>query len=109
MAEYLATVDAQRALQMTLVAEVATAYYELVALDQEPVSYTHLQARPRRLSGRYELCADAGAGELQGDPLQVHIGVLGCEDVCFKTVRIRFGRFFIVVKHKKNILFALNT
>ena len=35
MAEYLATVDAQRALQMTLVAEVATAYYELVALDQE--------------------------------------------------------------------------
>ena len=35
VAEYLATVDAQRALQMTLVAEVATAYYELVALDQE--------------------------------------------------------------------------
>ncbi len=35
VAEYLATVDAQRALQMTLVAEVATAYYELSALDQE--------------------------------------------------------------------------
>jgi len=35
MAEYLASVEAQRALQMTLVAEVATAYYELVALDQE--------------------------------------------------------------------------
>lgn len=35
VAEYLASVEAQRALQMTLVAEVATAYYELVALDQE--------------------------------------------------------------------------
>lgn len=35
LAEYLATVEAQRAMQMTLVAEVATAYYELVALDQE--------------------------------------------------------------------------
>lgn len=34
-AEYLASVEAQRAMQMTLVAEVATAYYELVALDQE--------------------------------------------------------------------------
>ena len=63
---------------------------------QAPQAHQHggRQARPRRLSGRYELCADAGAGELQGDPLQVHIGVLGCEDVCFKTVRIRFGRFF---------------
>lgn len=35
VAEYLASVEAQRALQMTLVAEVATAYYELAALDQE--------------------------------------------------------------------------
>lgn len=35
VAQYLATVEAQRALQMTLVAEVATAYYELAALDQE--------------------------------------------------------------------------
>ncbi|WP_300747925.1 efflux transporter outer membrane subunit [uncultured Alistipes sp.] len=34
-AEYLSSVEAQRAMQMTLVAEVATAYYELVALDQE--------------------------------------------------------------------------
>ncbi len=32
-AEYLASVEAQRAMQMTLIAEVATAYFELVALD----------------------------------------------------------------------------
>ena len=49
-AEYLASVEAARAMQMTLVAEVATAYFELVALDHElgvvrrtvAVSYTHL-------------------------------------------------------------------
>lgn len=35
IAEYLASVEAQRALQMTLVAEVAQAYFELVALDNE--------------------------------------------------------------------------
>lgn len=35
IAEYLETVEAQRALQMTLVAEVAEAYFELVALDNE--------------------------------------------------------------------------
>ena len=34
-AEYLASVEGARALQMTLVAEVATAYFELVALDHE--------------------------------------------------------------------------
>ena len=34
-AEYLASVEAARAVQMTLVAEVATAYFELVALDHE--------------------------------------------------------------------------
>lgn len=34
-AEYLASVEAARAMQMTLVAEVATAYFELTALDQE--------------------------------------------------------------------------
>lgn len=35
IAEYLQSVEAQRALQMTIVAEVAQAYYELVALDTE--------------------------------------------------------------------------
>lgn len=35
IAEYLQTVEAQRALQMTLVADVAQAYCELVALDNE--------------------------------------------------------------------------
>lgn len=35
IAEYLASVEAQRALQMTLVAEVAQAYFELIALDNE--------------------------------------------------------------------------
>lgn len=34
-AEYLASVEAARAMQMTLVGEVATAYFELTALDQE--------------------------------------------------------------------------
>lgn len=35
VADYLQTVEAQRALRMTIVAEVAQAYYELVALDTE--------------------------------------------------------------------------
>lgn len=34
-AEYLASVEAWRAMRMTLVAEVATAYFELIALDNE--------------------------------------------------------------------------
>ncbi len=34
-AEYLASVEAQRAMRMTLIAEVATAYYELIALDNQ--------------------------------------------------------------------------
>ncbi len=34
-AEYLSSVEGVRAMQMTLVAEVATAYFELVALDHE--------------------------------------------------------------------------
>ncbi|MDH6533847.1 multidrug efflux RND transporter permease subunit [Parabacteroides sp. 52] len=35
IAVYMQSVEAQRALQLTLVAEVATKYYELAALDQE--------------------------------------------------------------------------
>jgi len=35
IAEYLQSVEAQRALRMTIIAEVAQAYYELVALDNE--------------------------------------------------------------------------
>lgn len=35
IAEYLQSVEAQRALRMTIVSEVAQAYYELVALDTE--------------------------------------------------------------------------
>ena len=35
IAEYLQSVEAQRALRMTIIAEVAQAYYELVALDTE--------------------------------------------------------------------------
>ncbi len=34
-ANYLQTIEARRALQMTLIAEVATSYFELVALDKE--------------------------------------------------------------------------
>lgn len=35
MAEYLSSVESQRAMQMTLIAAVATAYFELTALDNE--------------------------------------------------------------------------
>lgn len=35
LAQYLQTVEARRAIQMTLIADVATAYFELVALDRE--------------------------------------------------------------------------
>ena len=35
LAEYLASVEGARAMRMTLIAQVATAYFELVALDQE--------------------------------------------------------------------------
>ena len=35
MSEYLASIEAQRALKMTLIADVATAYFELMALDNE--------------------------------------------------------------------------
>ena len=34
-AEYLASVEAERAMRMTIIAEVATAYYELLALENE--------------------------------------------------------------------------
>lgn len=34
-AEYLSSIEAKRAMQMTLIAEVATAYFELVSLDNE--------------------------------------------------------------------------
>lgn len=34
-AAYLQTIEARRALQMTLVAQIATSYYELIALDRE--------------------------------------------------------------------------
>ncbi len=34
-AEYLASVEAHRAMQMTLIAEMATAYFELIALDNQ--------------------------------------------------------------------------
>lgn len=35
LAEYLSSVEGARAMRMTLIAQVATAYFELVALDQE--------------------------------------------------------------------------
>lgn len=35
IAEYLQSVEAQRAIQLTIVSEVARAYYELIALDRE--------------------------------------------------------------------------
>ncbi len=35
MAKYLSSVEAQRAVQMTLIASVSTAYFELIALDNE--------------------------------------------------------------------------
>lgn len=46
VAEYLQSIEAQRALRMTIVAEVAQAYYELVALDTElDIVRQTLQAR----------------------------------------------------------------
>lgn len=46
IAEYLQSIEAQRALRMTIVAEVAQAYYELVALDTElEIVKQTLQAR----------------------------------------------------------------
>ncbi|MDR0891247.1 MAG: efflux transporter outer membrane subunit [Mediterranea sp.] len=46
IAEYLQTVEARQALRMTIVAEVAQAYYELVALDTElDIVRQTLQAR----------------------------------------------------------------
>lgn len=46
VAEYLESVEAQRALRMTIIAEVAQAYYELVALDNElAIVRQTLQAR----------------------------------------------------------------
>lgn len=35
LAEYLSSIEAQRALKMTLIADVATSYFELMALDNE--------------------------------------------------------------------------
>lgn len=35
MADFLGSIEAQRALKMSLIAEVAQAYFELVALDNE--------------------------------------------------------------------------
>lgn len=46
VAEYLQSIESQRALRMTIVAEVAQAYYELVALDNElAIVRQTLQAR----------------------------------------------------------------
>lgn len=36
-ADYLSTIEAQRALQLTIISEVAKAYYELIALDSEMI------------------------------------------------------------------------
>ena len=45
---------------------------------QAPQAHQHgrRQARPRRLPRRHELRAGAGAGEFQGHPLPLHLGVL---------------------------------
>lgn len=48
VAEYLQSVEAQRALRMTIVAEVAQAYYELVALDTELEIVRQTQRRVKR-------------------------------------------------------------
>ena len=47
IAAYLQSVEARHALQMTLVAEVAAAYYELCALDQEQDIVRHTLAARR--------------------------------------------------------------
>lgn len=51
LANYLKTVEGQRALQMVLVADVATAYFELMALDNELVIITRtLETREEDLN-----------------------------------------------------------
>ncbi len=46
-AQYLASVEAQRAMRMTLISSVATAYFELVALDRR-LQIVHRTLRTRR-------------------------------------------------------------
>lgn len=51
LANYLETVEGQRALQMTLIAEVATSYFELIALDNELSIVSHtVQTREEDLN-----------------------------------------------------------
>ena len=66
VAEYLQSVEAQRALRMTIVAEVAQAYYELVALDtelipdQRSVHGPYRSDQHRRQPGSFPQLSDHG-------------------------------------------------
>lgn len=51
LADYLKTIEGQRALQMILIAEVATSYFELIALDNELAIISHtVQTREEDLN-----------------------------------------------------------
>lgn len=51
LADYLKTIEGQRALQMILIAEIATSYFELIALDNELAIISHtVQTREEDLN-----------------------------------------------------------
>lgn len=60
IAEYLASVEAQRAMQMTLVAETAKTYFELVALDRELSIVTNTLETRREAINQAQLRFEAG-------------------------------------------------
>lgn len=60
VSEYLSAVEAQRAMEMTLVAETAKAYFELVALDRELEIVTHTLDTRREAIHQAQLRFEAG-------------------------------------------------
>ena len=60
IAEYLSAVEARRAMEMTLVSEVAKAYFELVALDRELEIVTHTLDTRREAIKQAQLRFEAG-------------------------------------------------
>ena len=60
ISEYLSAVEARRAMEMTLVSEVAKAYFELVALDKELEIVTHTLDTRREAIHQAQLRFEAG-------------------------------------------------
>lgn len=60
LAEYMASVEAQRSMQMVLIAEVATAYIELIALDNELNIVVNTLETRRENTSKAKLRAEGG-------------------------------------------------